>query len=179
MNNPETNPQEWNYLDNKTAQEEANMIRSAMKQHPYSGDVPTSEPQNEHDVSMMEHYPLYREGEPFSRKTTPEDYDRALEAVEELRQLAEREPDVLKALFKIARVANKSIEGVSYVLSILFVDIPKNIIDGQAGAIPKEKAINHEEMMHRFEDVAFKLNELKKQAEKLAQEFKDEEAKKI
>ena len=153
------------------------MIRSVMKQHPYSGNIPTAEPQSERDVFMTEHYPLYREGEPFSRKATAEDYDRALKTVEELRQLAEEEPDVLKALFKIARIANRSIEGVSYVLSVLFVDIPRNIINGQAGAIPKEKAISHEEMMHRFEDAAFKLNELKKHAEELAQNFRDEELK--
>jgi hypothetical protein len=90
------------------------------------------------------------------REPTSEDYDKALQAVEEMKRLAEEEPAFAKVLHEAARIGNRyfqdAAEGLLWALTL--------------GKRPDERdLLNREEFLNMFEDAASQLEVLKKDAE--------------
>lgn len=95
-------------------------------------------------------------GELFDREPTAEDYDKALKAVEEIKQLAEEEPQFDKLLYELLRIGNKyfndAADGLLWILTF--------------GARPNElDKINREDSLQMFHDAATRLEHLKRKAE--------------
>ena len=87
---------------------------------------------------------------------TARDYDRALLAIEEMRQLAEEEPQFDKILNKLFRIGNKYFNEAAD--SLLWL--------ATLGARPDESDRSfREHTLQMFHDAAGRLDELKKKAE--------------
>ena len=81
---------------------------------------------------------------------TSEDYDKALQTVEEMKEAAANESDADKAFFKMMQIGNK------YFTKLILGE----------GTTPKDKEWT-KHLMHMFDDAEASLNQLKKEAEKL------------
>ena len=129
----------------KEAQEEANMLRTKI------GIAPETGKKEDHDQSYV------REmfGHDIGEEPSPEDYDHALEAVEEMKRLSEEEPKGEKLMNELKRIASKTkITGI--VLINLFA------IAGGSGSFE----LSHQRRMQELEDASQRLKDLKKEAEK-------------
>lgn len=114
---------EWpGRMNNKDAQEEANMLQVKLRKW-------------------------------ASRELTAKDYDQALEAVEEMKRLAEAEPASLALLNSLVRIAEKA--GFGLMMALGSIGNPHGALAANQW---KEEAIK------KFEDAKFRLKELKKDA---------------
>jgi hypothetical protein len=90
------------------------------------------------------------------REPTTEDYDKALQAVEEVKQLAEGEPQFDKLLYELLRIGNKYFNDAADGLLWIFT----------LGARPNElDKVNREDSLEMFRDAAARLEDLKRKAE--------------
>ncbi len=83
-------------LSEEEAHEEANMLRASLGINPESGKIIR---ETRGFLPWQKHFEHL--------EPTAEDYDRALESVQELRKLSEEEPEVEKALYKVGRVIQR------------------------------------------------------------------------
>lgn len=87
---------------------------------------------------------------------TAADYDRALQAVEEIKRLAEEEPQFDKIALRIAQIGNKYFNDVADGLLWIFT----------LGRLPDERTRQGREMsLHAFDDAQARLEQLRRQAE--------------
>lgn len=94
--------------------------------------------------------------ESTGHEPTAQDYDHALHAVEEIKQLAEIEPAFDKVLFRIAQIGNKYFQGATDVLFRVIM----------LGKRPNESdRVNSEHHYHMFDDAVADLRHLKERAE--------------
>ncbi|MGC1684863.1 MAG: hypothetical protein WA734_04535 [Candidatus Acidiferrales bacterium] len=95
--------------------------------------------------------------EMVGHEPTAEDYDRALQAVEEMKKLAEEEPQFDRIFFKMMRIGNKYFQGMADgLLSLLSMDKRPNESDLE----------NRNWHLHMFEDATSRLQELRISTEK-------------
>ncbi len=147
-------------LSKEEAQQEAGMIRAELKVSPESGDIfdpyrDVLDPQSE----------AKKEGDP-----TAEDYDAALKAIEELKELAQNEP-AMKAVDVLARLAERSKYAALMVLSV-------NPLYHQGVMVQPAIKMQHERAMSRLDSASTKLLKLKEKAERYDRP-EDEDAVKI
>lgn len=100
--------------------------------------------------------------EMLKHEPTAEDYDQALRAVEEMKELAANEPEFDKIFLKLMQIGNKYFqkvpEGLVWLLRL--GNYPKDQIDVEV----------REFHLHMFDDAVAKLNHLKEKAEKFEQD---------
>ncbi|MCX6763903.1 MAG: hypothetical protein NTZ97_04220, partial [Candidatus Moranbacteria bacterium] len=95
--------------------------------------------------------------EKYLKPTTAEEYDKALEVVEEIKRMAEEEPLTQKVLYEIARLAVKSSYGVAEVLAAL----PESNPNLKYGETMLWKIDNNKtELLKKLEDATMKLRKL-------------------
>jgi hypothetical protein len=94
-------------------------------------------------------------------KPTAEDYDKALEVVEEIKKMAEEEPLTKKILTEIARLAVKSSLGVAEVFAAM---AGISGVSGPAEIIYQKKI----KVLESLEDASTKLKGLKAEAEEFS-----------
>lgn len=135
-------------LNEEKAHEEANMMRVKLGIDPRFG-------------WKMENG--RHEGRP-----TAEDYDKALEVVEEMKSIAEKEPLTKKVLLELARLATKSAFGVYKG----FASIASGPWAGDTAV--REIDRTEEGVLNEFDDAASELRKLRAEAEEFGrQENKD------
>lgn len=121
-------------LKKDEAHDEANMIRSELK------------------VDSVLFGRMWKDGR-LTEKPKAEDYDRALEVVEEIKLMAEKEPLVQKALIDISRLAVKSGYGVLEVFSALS--------SGISGDSTKDIYQDKLEVLKKIESASARLKSLR------------------
>lgn len=134
MHNRESGGRHEQFLDNEQAQTEANMIRSQMGQDPQTGLINVE------------------------KAPTAKDYDDALKVVEEMKEAAEAEPQLEKAIEMVSRFINKSVLAVAIVAETIEANLTKDPTSQRA-------LRDAQNQWHSFEDAAYKIRKLKKQAE--------------
>jgi hypothetical protein len=93
-----------------------------------------------------------------NRDPTPEDYDNALRAVNELKRLAENEPEFERIFLRMIQVANKYLHiGIDRLMSLLAPEIEED----PANISTKDWHT------HMFDDASSRLKNLKDEAERL------------
>src|SRR4051812_18918513 len=107
--NPEKRPGEENFLDNKDAQEEANMIRAKMGQNPETGKI-EGERVKSPDMTWNGEFPELA----IDRKPTADDYDKALQIIEDMKKLAAEQDPNSKDINKLLRAINKTYEQITF-----------------------------------------------------------------
>jgi hypothetical protein len=127
-------------------------------------ESPLGEDVAQEEANMMK---AKLEGDELGRKLTAEDYDKALEVVEEIKRMAEEEPTTEKILFKFARLTAKSAYGVQKILTYLST-LPDSFI--ATGGIKREE----KETLKKFEDAASELRKLRDEAKKFETEAENE-----
>lgn len=130
------------------AHTEANMLRAKIGVSPESGRVQG---------------PDQRE----DREPTPEDYDKALEAVEDLKRLAAEEPNALKILNRVSNAAELLLRipgfGVAFLMRV------SHALAGPESGGPKERwkrSAVLTDAMTEFDDAASQLRRLKAKGER-------------
>jgi len=124
-------------LNNAEAQEEANMMRAKLEANP------------ERTGQVME----------TGEKITAEDYDKALEVVEEMKRMAEEEPASKKVMYEMARLATKSKYGIR--IGLTYLSTLPDAFWATAGLKDERK-----EALGKLDDAASELRKLKAEAEK-------------
>ena len=94
-----------------------------------------------------------------TKNLTAEDYDKALEVVEEMKKMVEEEPLTEKVIFKLARLSAKSVYGFQKLLTHLST-LPDSFI--ATGGIIREE----NETLKKLNDASSELQKLKAEAEK-------------
>ncbi len=94
------------------------------------------------------------------RKPTAEDYDKALEVVEQMKKMAEEEPLTEKVFSKISRLAVKVGFGIAEVFVVMAAP-GAAMVTGTATKLEYKK----EDVLKKLEDASTKLRELKAEAE--------------
>ena len=118
MKNAFDKPEGADQSNEEEAHEEANMLRAKIGISPESGKV--------------EGLDLRQDREP-----TAEDYDKAVEAVEELRQIAEQEPNGVKILEKVNDAVGSLIKIPTF--GVLFLTRVSHALIGPEPGGPKER----------------------------------------
>jgi len=122
-------------LSKDEAHDEANMMNVLLKVDPWFGGM----------------------REKHGKKPTAEDYDKALEVVEQMKKMAEEEPLTEKALAQVARLAVKGGLGTAEV----FAAMSGVGIHGPAEIIYQKKL----KVLENLEDASIKFKKLKAEAE--------------
>lgn len=122
------------------AQEEANMMWTINKK-------------SETDYGRY----LEKMGYKSEERPTVEDYDKALELIEEMKRLADEEPKAKKIFYKLVRAANRGVQALLLGLGI----ISSRIINGDSRVFFEM----FDEGIKKFEDAEKKLRDMKKVAE--------------
>ena len=139
----DTTPSNKEQLGPEEAQEEANMMRAKAGVRPETGKTHRSD-----------------KYDPKGRETLPEDYDKALEVVEEMKQLAANEPSAEKVVLQLGRVVEKT----RYIV-VGLLKLPAGILEAVSGGLVEESFdIKHEDLMKRLESASKQLRDLKKEA---------------
>ena len=131
MDTHEKWPQEPTQLKKEEAQEKANMMKAVAEKASSKSE----------------------------EKLSKEDYDRALEVVEEIKKMAEKEPTTEKILFKLSRLVTKSAYGVQICLTYLST-LPDKFI-ATSGLIE-----DRDKTLEKFNDATLELQRLKNEAKK-------------
>jgi hypothetical protein len=98
--------------------------------------------------------------EAIGHEPTGEDYDNALRAVEEIKELAANESEFDKNFFHVLQIGNKYFQGAADVLLKVIT----------LGKRPNESDVeNVEYHRHMFDDAETNLRQLKEKAEKMAE----------
>lgn len=122
-------------LSKEEAQQEAGMLRAKMEISPRTGKGP--------------------EG----LELTAEDYDAALEALNELKELAAKEPAVEKVLATLGRLSAEAAMMVAYV-----IEESQQVGSALRNGSPSRTRTILEYKQANFEDAAYKLRQLKEAA---------------
>ena len=154
-------------LDNDSAQDESNMLRVQMGQDIRTGEVPmrtSVDKKKSHEQRFVEHlreeYSFEIPESLLGRKPTPEDYDLALKAVEEIQQLAADEPKVVEFFYNYAKKINIGFEFVILLLSIA-PSLLKGLKTGQIPQSNESEVTTLSEMSDRYELSILKFNSAK------------------
>lgn len=132
-------------LSEDEARKEASMLRAKMDVNPAWGTIRKEDPR-------------YR-GEFDEVEPTAEDYDKAFEAIEELKKAAEEEPVTMKVLYKLGRIAHKSALAVPIML-MAFGDL----LPPSSGGNSSLREANEEFLSTKvFEDAAARLRKMQKE----------------
>ena len=138
-------PKKNSPLSPEAAREEADMLRATLNVSPETGKI--------HEPAFDRELRLFYE---LKRAPTAEDYDAALQAVEELVELAKNEPTSEKLFNAFARLSGKTVYGVTSVMNVLAGPIS----DSRQTFIDKDHGI----WMAQFEDASSKLKTLRDKA---------------
>jgi hypothetical protein len=160
MKNEFEGPKGAEPLDEDAAHEEANMLRAQMYVSPETGKIAQSLDSRE------------------DREPTAEDYDKALEAIEELKRIAQEQPESLYLMQRL----NESIRtltglgglGMGYLLRASSALHGLNKPGGVKAAWERASVIT--DMGQWFDDTEQELRDLKARGEKLGQNEKKEAA---
>jgi hypothetical protein len=111
-----------------------------------------------HDEAKMLKVKL---AEIVNREPIAEDYEKALQAVEDIKRYASEEPTFDKIVFRVFQIGNKyfnnSADGLLWLLTL--------------GARPDEgDKASADWQLHRFDDASARLQQLKEQAENLGRD---------
>jgi len=98
--------------------------------------------------------------EAVGHEPTASDYDRALKAVEEIKKLAEEEPQFDKVFLKMFQIGNKYFQNI--------VDVPLWILTLGKKPDSTDRADNWHR--HMFDDAEKALHDLKEEADSLAKQ---------
>src|SRR3989338_21065 len=152
-------PQLGKRLDEKEAQDEANMMRAKMGVNPETGGVADKRIRS---LDGVEHYNLIYRGIHPERAVIAEDYDEAFKFINEMKQLAEEEPSALKVMAKIGRVIDKN-PIWPFLVNILV--LPHN----------RYSLETPEALKGAFDDAAEKLRIMKEKGDKLGGKMNEAE----
>jgi hypothetical protein len=138
-------------MSEEEAHEEANMVRAKIGVSPESGKV-----------ELRGEGPVQRE----DREPTAEDYDKALAAVEELKRVAEEEPNALKILNRVSNAVETLVRipgfGVAFLMRL------SHALAGVEPGGPKERwkrSAVLTEALAEFDDAESQLRRLKAKGE--------------
>lgn len=93
-----------------------------------------------------------------NRDPTVEDYDNALQAVDELKRLAESEPEFDKMFLRIMQIGNRYLHvGIDGLLSLVAPGTKRN----------SAKLSTEDWHVHMFDDASSRLKDLRDEAERL------------
>jgi hypothetical protein len=140
-------------LDEEAAHEEANMLRAQMYVSPETGKIAQSLDSRE------------------DREATAEDYDKALEAVEELKRIVQEQPESMDLLAKVMKPLDTIVRipglGVAYLMRASAALHGLNKPGGSKAAW--ERASVMTDIGQWLEDSEQELRDLKARGEKLGQ----------
>ncbi|MDO8574567.1 MAG: hypothetical protein Q7R86_02980 [bacterium] len=144
-------------LNEGEAHDEANMLRAKMDVNPYLGTV-------KKEASNYYGYKWKAEVEP-----TAEDYDKALEAIQELKEAAEKEPGVMKVLYQLGRIVNKSKLATAVVMDSIGGAVGAAI----GGGSRLQQSIDEFSNTRLFEDAVARLKKMKKEGKQWGKDEKE------
>lgn len=125
--------------------------------------MPFEEPKSAEGVERETHEEAHFEAnmlrtklrELIDREPTAEDYDKALQAVEETKRFAEEEPEFDKILYRLLRIGNKYFnDAADGLLWLVTLGNRPNHLD----------QISREDSLKMFDDAAARLEELRAKA---------------
>ncbi len=149
------------------AQEEANMLRVEMGQNSHDGTVKKYNSDKSWIRGSINHPGEYhveeRDHVYDNVKPTPKDYDQALKTVEDLKKAAEEETDKEKLAYKIGRIINNIAMPIKHAMDSAFSS--QILVHGSYENMVRARDFD----MHKFDDATYKLEQLKKDADKLGE----------
>ena len=151
-------------LNANEAQDEANMLRADIGVNPYYKHMKKDRVENTYDYIMR------LRGYELEREPTAKDYEAASAALDELRELAEKETDTEKVFAQLGRIMAHSGKGVGLFL-IAFGSVVMPFGDKRFERQANKE--EHKSLMERFSDASYELKQLQKSGQKWGKEEKD------
>lgn len=140
-----------NKLNKDDAQDTANMMRAKMGMNPHTGKVEKSF----HELGNVDQSFKRRGYNIEGRAPKAEEYEAAFQAIEEMKRLAEEEPNAEKILSRVAQIYTKYIDGAALAFSFIGEE------DFSERGIKRQEAY-----LSRFDDAAEKLRKMQKEGQK-------------